>query len=54
LDCTRLQHVLAAHLSESNNRPALAREALARALGCTQDWIGIAEQEGGSPWRQIA
>jgi len=54
LDCTRLQHVLAAHLSESNNRPALAREALARALGCAQDWIGIAEQEGGSPWRQIA
>jgi phosphoribosyl 1,2-cyclic phosphodiesterase len=54
LDCSRLQHVLAAHLSETNNRPALAREALARALGCTQDWIGIAEQEGGSAWRQIA
>jgi phosphoribosyl 1,2-cyclic phosphodiesterase len=54
LDCSRLQHVLAAHLSETNNRPELAREALARALNCTEDWIGIAEQQGGSAWRQIA
>jgi phosphoribosyl 1,2-cyclic phosphodiesterase len=53
LDCSRLQHVLAAHLSETNNRPELAREALAHALGCTQEWIGIAEQQGGSPWREI-
>lgn len=53
LDCSRLQHVLAAHLSETNNRPSLAREALARALGCTPDWIGIAEQHGGSAWREI-
>lgn len=53
LDCTRLQHVLAAHLSETNNRPELAREALASALRCTQDWIGIAEQQGGSTWREI-
>jgi len=53
LDRSRLQHVLAAHLSETNNRPELARAALARALGCTQDWIGIAEQQGGSPWREI-
>jgi len=54
LDGSRLQHVLAAHLSEANNRPGLAQEALARALGCTQDWIGIAEQNGGAAWRQIA
>jgi len=54
LDCSRLQHVLAAHLSETNNRPELARAALSRALGCTQDWIGIAEQYGGSAWREIA
>ena len=53
LDCSRLQHVLAAHLSEANNRPDLARQALAGALGCTQDWIGIADQQGGSGWRQI-
>lgn len=49
----RLQHVLAAHLSEENNRPELARRALAGALGCADDWIGVADQELGSDWRQI-
>ncbi|MEW5893313.1 MAG: MBL fold metallo-hydrolase [Pseudomonadota bacterium] len=49
----RLQHVLAAHLSEENNRPELARRALAGALGCADDWIGVADQERGSDWRQI-
>lgn len=50
----RLQHVVAAHLSEENNRPELARQALASALGCKEDWIGVADQEQGSDWRQIA
>lgn len=49
----RLQHVLAAHLSEENNRPELARQALAEALGCEPDWIAVADQELGSNWRQI-
>lgn len=49
----RLQHVLAAHLSEENNRPELARRALAGALGCEEGWIGVADQEQGSDWRQI-
>jgi len=53
VDCSRLQHVLAAHLSETNNRPELAREALAAALRCAQDWVGIADQHGGSAWRDI-
>jgi phosphoribosyl 1,2-cyclic phosphodiesterase len=53
IDCSRLQHVLAAHLSETNNRPELACRALAGALGCAQEWIGIAEQHAGSGWRQI-
>lgn len=53
LDCQKLQHVLAAHLSETNNRPELARAALAGALGCSADWIGVAHQHGGSTWRQI-
>lgn len=49
----RLQHVVAAHLSEENNRPELARQALAGALGCENDWIGVADQEAGCEWRQI-
>ena len=54
LDCTRLQHMIAAHLSQNNNRPDLARGALAAALGCTPDWIDVAEQDRGLDWRQIA
>lgn len=48
-----LQHVLAAHLSSQNNTPALARDALADALGCEPHWIGIADQSGGFDWRSI-
>ena len=53
MDCSRLQHVIAAHLSEKNNTPELARAALAGALNCAADWIGIATQEDGFAWRQI-
>lgn len=53
MDCSRLQHVIAAHLSEKNNTPELARAALAGALGCAADWIGIATQEDGFAWREI-
>jgi phosphoribosyl 1,2-cyclic phosphodiesterase len=49
----RLKHVVAAHLSQENNRPDLAQAALARALGCTQDWIAVADQETGLDWRDI-
>ncbi|MEW6164642.1 MAG: MBL fold metallo-hydrolase [Pseudomonadota bacterium] len=47
-----LRHVVAAHLSEENNTPALARGALAGALGCTPDWIGVATQTEGFNWRE--
>jgi phosphoribosyl 1,2-cyclic phosphodiesterase len=49
----RLKHVVAAHLSQENNRPELARAALAGALGCTPDWIAVADQEEGLDWRDI-
>jgi len=49
----RLQHLIAAHLSEENNRPHLAREALAAAAGCGPEWIGIADQAAGLGWRSI-
>jgi len=54
LDTGRLQHIIAAHLSRKNNTPQLAREALAEALECEPDWIGIADQDDGFDWRQIA
>jgi phosphoribosyl 1,2-cyclic phosphodiesterase len=51
LDCGKLRHLIAAHLSQQNNRPALAVAALAQALGCEETWVGIAEQETGFAWR---
>ena len=53
LDTGALRHVVAAHLSDKNNRPELARTALADALCCGQDWIGIADQAAGLDWRQV-
>lgn len=52
LDCTRLQHLVAAHLSEHNNTPQLARDALVKVLGCPFEWIDIATQDEGSSWRE--
>jgi len=54
LDCSRLAHMVAAHLSQQNNTPDLARAALAGALGCAPDWITVATQDGGFGWREIA
>ena len=53
LDRGRLKHVIAAHLSQTNNTPALARAALARALACDPEWISVATQEAGFSWREI-
>ena len=53
IDTSGLQHVVAAHLSEQNNQPGLAREALASALNCAADWIAVAGQDTGTGWRVI-
>ena len=53
IDRSRLQHVVAAHLSQKNNRPELAREALAGALGCAADWVSVATQADGFGWREV-
>jgi phosphoribosyl 1,2-cyclic phosphodiesterase len=50
----RLQHVIAAHLSEENNTAGLARAALAEALDCAPEWIGVADQAEGFGWRDLA
>jgi len=54
IDTTRLQHVVAAHLSDKNNHPELARDALAAALDCEPEWIAIAGQETGLDWRTLS
>jgi phosphoribosyl 1,2-cyclic phosphodiesterase len=45
-----LQQVMAAHLSEQNNRPDVVREILARTLGCGEDDILVADGPSGSDW----
>ena len=53
LERSHLRHLIAAHLSQQNNTPALAVAALAAAVGCEPGWIGVAGQEDGFPWRQV-
>jgi phosphoribosyl 1,2-cyclic phosphodiesterase len=53
LDRSRLKHVVAAHLSQANNRPHLARQALAAAMGCAETWIQVATQNEGFHWLEI-
>lgn len=53
MDTSALQHIVAAHLSESNNTPDLARAAVADTLGCREHWVAVADQETGLTWREI-
>ena len=54
IDCSRLQHFVAAHLSAQNNTPDLARAAMATALNCAPEWIAIATQTHGLDWRDVS
>jgi len=53
IDCSHLQHIVAAHLSEKNNAPDQVVDALSGVLDCTPDWIGICDQDEGLAWRDI-
>jgi phosphoribosyl 1,2-cyclic phosphodiesterase len=53
LDNSRLQHLVAAHLSKHNNTPQLALQALAGVLGCTPGWFSHASQDEGFDWREL-
>lgn len=53
LDNSKLKHLIAAHLSQENNHPDLARAALSAVLNCAPEWIGIADQNEGLGWREI-
>ena len=44
-----LRQVVAAHLSEQNNRPELARQALTDALGTAVE-VHLADGPSGSGW----
>lgn len=53
VNSSNLRHIVAAHLSEENNSPRLARAALASVLGCEDEWVGIATQGEGFSWRDL-
>ncbi|WP_310646779.1 MBL fold metallo-hydrolase [Limnohabitans sp.] len=48
-----LNHVLAAHLSERNNTPELARACLSEVMGCMPLDIDVANPIGGSGWIDV-
>ena len=49
----RLRHLVAAHLSRENNRPELARAALAAQWGSKPEDIVVADPATGFDWLQI-
>jgi len=53
LDNSRLRCVVAAHLSEKNNTPALAQAALAGVLGCRPADVLVADQDEGCHWQEL-
>lgn len=53
LDQSRLTKVVGAHLSQQNNRPQLAREALCNAPGAQGFEVLIACQDEGFEWVEI-
>jgi phosphoribosyl 1,2-cyclic phosphodiesterase len=50
LQATGLKQVVAGHLSEQNNRPELARAALATALNCGAADVHVADGKSGCCW----
>jgi len=49
----RLNLIIAAHLSERNNRPDLAQTMLAQATGCPAADIPVADPTEGTPWHTV-
>ena len=53
LDNSRLQHLIAAHLSRQNNTPELALQALTSVLSNPPVGLTHATQEEGFDWREL-
>lgn len=49
----RMQHLVAAHISEKNNQPDLALGCLAAAVGESRFGILAADQPAGMPWLDL-
>ena len=53
LDRSRLRHLIAAHLSQQNNTPALAQAAMAGVLGAAAVEVVVASQDDGFDWLSL-
>jgi phosphoribosyl 1,2-cyclic phosphodiesterase len=53
LDRSRLQHLVAAHLSQQNNLPELAQAALAAVMGAAAVEVVVASQSDGFDWLNV-
>jgi phosphoribosyl 1,2-cyclic phosphodiesterase len=49
----RFKHLVAAHLSVQNNRPALVQSLMAETLCCGADDIVVARPDTGTPWLSL-
>ncbi|SFN45752.1 MBL fold metallo-hydrolase [Variovorax sp. OV329] len=48
-----IRHLVAAHLSEQNNRPDIVRQAMAQVLGAHADEMLTANAAEGTPWLDV-
>ena len=53
IDISRLQYLVASHISDKNNAIDLAREEMAEALDMEPSWIDVATQDEGLDWRVL-
>jgi phosphoribosyl 1,2-cyclic phosphodiesterase len=54
IDCSRLQHLVAAHLSERNNSPETVRQRFAESLACQIALSAVASADRGFDWLVLA
>lgn len=54
MDHSRLKKVIGAHLSQNNNLPELAREAIEEVVDAGRTEIVVAGQDDGFEWTEIA
>jgi len=53
IDISKLQYLVASHISDKNNTVALARDKMSEALDADASWIDVASQDEGLDWRVL-
>ena len=54
IDISKLQFLVASHISDKNNTVALARDKMSEALDADASWIDVASQDEGLDWRRLS